>query len=119
MMVLGMLSTAALAAEDGASAENSDIVTEKRDLLRVTIMKHVQQNGTKAPPAETFEFEVEDTARDGKHPLSYYGIGAEELRLSTDGVGDVEKTFYFSVPQTDYAAHHWDAVHKSGPPARP
>ena len=114
VMVLGMLSTAALAAEDGASAENSDIVTEKRDLLRVTIMKHVQQNGTKAPPAETFEFEVEDTARDGKHPLSYYGIGAEELRLSTDGVGDVEKTFYFSVPQTDYAAHHWDAVHKSG-----
>lgn len=114
VMVLGMLSTAALAAEDGASAENSDIVTEKRDLLRVTIMKHVQQNGTKAPPAETFEFEVEDTARDGKHPLSYYGIGAEELRLSTDGVGDVEKTFYFSVPQTDYAAHHWDAVCKSG-----
>ena len=114
VMVLGMLSTAALAAEDGASAENSDIVTEKRDLLRVTIMKHVQQTGTKAPPAETFEFEVEDTARDGKHPLSYYGIGAEELRLSTDGVGDVEKTFYFSVPQTDYAAHHWDAVHKSG-----
>ena len=114
VMVLGMLSTAALAAEDGASAENSDIVTEKRDLLRVTIMKHVQQNGTKAPPAETFEFEVEDTARDGKHPLSYYGIGVEELRLSTDGVGDVEKTFYFSVPQTDYAAHHWDAVHKSG-----
>lgn len=114
VMVLGMLSTAALAAEDGASAENSDIVTEKRDLLRVTIMKHVQQNGTKAPPAETFEFEVEDTARDGKHPLSYYGIGTEELRLSTDGVGDVEKTFYFSVPQTDYAAHHWDAVHKSG-----
>ena len=114
MMVLGMLSTAALAAEDGASAGNSDIVTEKRDLLRVTIMKHVQQTGTETPPAETFEFEMEDTARDGKHPLSYYGIGAEELRLSTDGVGDVEKTFYFSVPQTDYAAHHWDAVHKSG-----
>ena len=33
MMVLGMLPTAVLAAEDGASAENSGIITERK-LLR-------------------------------------------------------------------------------------
>ena len=79
-------------------------------------MKHVQQTGTETPPAETFEFEVEDTARGEKHPLSYYGIGVEELKLSTnDGVGDVEKTFSFKVSWTnDYTAYHWDAVPKSG-----
>lgn len=39
----------------------------------------------------------------------------EELKLSTDGVGDVEKTFSFNVPWiNDYAAYHWDAVPKSG-----
>ena len=58
---------------------------------------------------------MEDTARDEKHPLSYYGIGVEELKLSTNGVGDVEKTFSFDVPWTnDYTAYHWDAVPKSG-----
>ena len=115
MMVLGMLSTTALAAEDGASAENSGIITEKKLLREISVVKHVQQTGTETPPAETFEFEVEDTARGEKHPLSYYGIGVEELKLSTNGVGDVEKTFSFSVPWTnDYADYHWDAVPKSG-----
>ena len=115
VMVLGTLPTAVLAAEDGASAEDSGIITEKKLLREISVVKHVQQTGTKAPPAETFEFEVEDTARGEKHPLSYYGIGVEELKLSTNGVGDVEKTFSFSVPWTnDYAVHHWDAVCKSG-----
>lgn len=99
----------------GASADNSGTITVKELLRDVSIMKHVRQNGTKAPPAETFEFEVEDTARGEKHPLSYYGIGVAELKLSTNGVGDVEKTFSFSVPWTnDYADYHWDAVPKSG-----
>ena len=115
MMVLGMLPTAVLAAEDGASAENSGIITEKTFRREISVVKHVRQTGTETPPAETFEFEVEDTARGEKHPLSYYGIGVAELKLSTNGVGDVEKTFSFSVPWTkDYAVHHWDAVCKSG-----
>ena len=71
MMVLGMLPTVVLAAEDGASAEDSGIITEKKLLREISVVKHVRQNGTKTPPAETFEFEVEDTARDEKHPLSY------------------------------------------------
>ena len=113
--VMGMLSTAALAAGDGASAGDSGIITEKKFLREITVVKHVQQTGAETPPAATFEFEVEDTARDEKHPLSYYGIGVEELKLSTNGVGDVEKTFSFSVPWTnDYTVHHWDAVCKSG-----
>lgn len=90
---------------------------EKADIkVEISVVKHVQQTGTETPPAETFEFEVEDTARGEKHPLSYYGIGVEELKLSTnDGVGDVEKTFSFKVSWTnDYADYHWDAVPKSG-----
>lgn len=102
--------------ESGASPGNSGTIIEKQYLLPVSITKHVRQNGTEAPPAETFEFEVEDTAKGEKHPLSYYGIGVEELKLSTNGVNDVEKTFYFNFPKaTDYAAdYHWNAVTKSG-----
>ena len=110
---MGMLVPMALA--EGASAEDSGIITEKTFLREISVVKHVQQTGTETPPAETFEFEVEDTARGEKHPLSYYGIGVEELKLSTNGVGDVEKTFSFDVPWTkDYTAYHWDAVPKSG-----
>ena len=111
--VMGMLVPMALA--EGASAEDSGIITEKAFRREISVVKHVQQTGTETPPAETFEFELEDTARDEKHPLSYYGIGVEELKLSTNGVGDVEKTFSFSVPWTnDYADYHWKAVTKSG-----
>ena len=100
----------------GASPGNSGTIIEKHYLLPVSITKHVRQNGTEAPPAETFEFEVEDTAKGEKHPLSYYGIGVEELKLSTNGVNDVEKTFFFNYPNaTDYAAeYHWNAVTHSG-----
>ena len=117
VMVLGMLPTTALAETWGKEPGSSNTQTfEFADtLLDVLIVKHVRQNGTEAPPAETFEFEVEDTAREEKHPLSYYGIGVEDLKLSTNGVNDVEKTLRFRVPtKTDYTAYHWDAVPKSG-----
>ena len=114
---MGMLVPMALADELGKVPGSSDTNTyEKADIkVEISVVKHVQQIGTETPPAETFEFEVEDTARDEKHPLSYYGIGVEELKLSTNGVGDVEKTFSFKVSWTnDYADYHWDAVPKSG-----
>ena len=118
VLMIGMLPTMALAEEWGKVPGSSDEHTyELADtILDVSIVKHVRQNGTETPPAETFEFEVEDTAKGEKHPLSYYGIGVEELKLSTNGVNDVEKTFYFNVPKaTDYAAdYHWNAVTKSG-----
>lgn len=117
VMVIGMLSTTALAEKWGKEPGSSNTQTfEFADtLLDVLIVKHVQQTGTETPPAETFEFEVEDTAREEKHPLSYYGIGVEDLKLSTNGVNDVEKTLRFRVPtKTDYTAYHWDAVPKSG-----
>ena len=99
----------------GASADNSGTITEKTFRREISVVKHVQQTGTETPPAATFEFELEDTAQGEKHPLSYYGIGVAELKLSTNGVGDVEKTFSFDVPWTnDYAVYHWDAVPKSG-----
>ena len=117
VMVLGTLPITAQAEEWGKVPGSSDTNTyEKADIkVEISVVKHVQQTGTETPPAETFEFEVEDTARDEKHPLSYYGIGVEELKLSTTGAGDVEKTFSFKVSWTnDYTAYHWDAVPKSG-----
>ena len=135
VLMIGMLPTMALAeewgkvpsdsktntfdyasgSESGASPGNSGTITEKHYLLPVSITKHVRQNGTETPPAETFEFEVEDTARGEKHPLSYYGIGVEDLKLSTNGVNDVEKTLRFRIPtKKDYTAYHWNAVTKSG-----
>ncbi|MBS4880280.1 MAG: S-layer homology domain-containing protein [Firmicutes bacterium] len=115
--MIGMLPTMALAEEWGKVPSGSGTDTfEYADMtLDVLIVKHVRQNGTEAPPAETFEFEVEDTARGEKHPLSYYGIGVEDLKLSTNGVNDVEKTLRFRVPtKKDYTAYHWDAVTRSG-----
>ena len=135
VLMIGMLPTMALAeewgkvpsdsktntfdyasgSESGASPGNSGTIIEKQYLLPLSITKHVRQNGTEAPPAETFEFEVEDTAKDEKHPLSYYGIGVQELKLSTNGVNDVEKTLRFHVKtKKDYTADHWNAVTKSG-----
>lgn len=117
VLMIGMLPTVALAEEWGKVPGSSDEHTyELADtILDVSIVKHVRQNGTEAPPAETFEFEVEDTARGEKHPLSYYGIGVEDLKLSTNGVNDVEKTLRFRVPtKKDYTPYHWDAVTKSG-----
>ena len=117
VLMIGMLPTMALAKEWGKVPGSSDEHTyELADtILDVSIVKHVQQNGTEAPPAETFEFEVEDTARGEKHPLSYYGIRVEDLKLSTNGVNDVEKTLRFHVKtKKDYTAYHWNAVTKSG-----
>ena len=117
VMVFGMLPITAQAEEWGKVPGSSDTNTyEKADIkVEISVVKHVQQTGTETPPAATFEFELEDTAQGEKHPLSYYGIGVAELKLSTNGVGDVEKTFSFSVPWTnDYADYHWDAVPKSG-----
>lgn len=117
VLMIGMLPTIALAEEWGKVPGSSDEHTyELADtILDVSIVKHVQQNGTEAPPAETFEFEVEDTARGEKHPLSYYGIRVEDLKLSTNGVNDVEKTLRFHVKtKKDYTADHWNAVTHSG-----
>ena len=117
VLMIGMLPTMALAEEWGKVPGSSDEHTyELADtILDVSIVKHVRQNGTEAPPAEAFEFEVEDTARGEKHPLSYYGIGVEDLKLSTNGVNDVEKTLRFRIPtKKDYTPYHWDAVTKSG-----
>lgn len=117
VLMIGMLPTMALAEELGKvpSDSKTDTFEYADKTLDVLIVKHVRQNGTEAPPAETFEFEVEDTAKGEKHPLSYYGIGVEDLKLSTNGVNDVEKTLRFRVPtKKDYTAYHWDAVTKSG-----
>lgn len=117
VLMIGMLPTMALAEEWGKvpSGSKTDTFEYADKILDVLIVKHVRQNGTEAPPAETFEFEVEDTAKGEKHPLSYYGIGVEDLKLSTNGVNDVEKTLRFRVPtKKDYTPYHWDAVTKSG-----
>lgn len=96
---MGMLVPMALADELGKVPGSSDTNTyEKADIkVEISVVKHVQQTGTETPPAETFEFEVEDTARDEKHPLSYYGIGVEELKLSTTGAAMWRKRLFQSL----------------------
>ena len=81
---MGMLVPMALA--EGASVENSGIITEKKFLREISVVKHVRQTGTETPPAETFEFEVEDTARGEKHPpfLLRYWCGGMEGANSHD-----------------------------------
>lgn len=60
-----------------ALAEGDNLITTE-----FTLEKIVKKGGLAAPPAETFTFELTDTARDPK-PLSDYGITMDELTIST------------------------------------
>ena len=57
-----------------------------------TIVKKVVKDEKAAtPPAETFEFVLEDTASEKKSP-TVYGITLDELKIATDGVKEYPKT---------------------------
>ena len=64
----------------------------------------VEQGGTKAPPAETFEFELVDTAEDPQDP-SYYGVGltvGSDLEIQTNGAGTFQKTIHVTLPASGF-----------------
>lgn len=88
-VVVGMLPTVALAEETGYIDQH------------FTITKTVEKTETAvAPPAETFEFVLEDTAQE-KKPLEHYGITLPDgLQISTDGVGVYEMTANVRIDQT-------------------
>lgn len=81
VMIVGVLPTVALAAE-------GDTIQQQ-----FTITKTVKKSETAVtPPAETFEFVLDDAAQE-KKPLDYYGITLlNELKISTNGVGVYETT---------------------------
>mgnify|MGYP001448901127 CR=1 FL=1 len=123
VMALGMLPTAVLAAEDdtgydvlegvqiaGPSATVEIAAISIGFPLKVT----VQQGGAKAPPAETFEFELVDTESTPQDP-SYYGISLlDDLKIETDGEGTFTRTVKFDVKLQNIAAHHWHGVTPAG-----
>lgn len=85
--------------------------------LELTITKMVEQTGNVAPPAETFEFVLEDVVNEGetKHDLAYYGIELlDDLTISTATGNTVEKTLRFKLPASDFAEHHWIPSGNSG-----
>lgn len=82
VMVVGILPIVALAEEN-----------PREPVVQFTIVKKVDKaENAVTPPAETFEFVLEDTAQE-KKPLDYYGITLlDELKISTNGVGVYETT---------------------------
>ena len=89
----------ALALSVTAVAETAEIVGPNplppgnETVVQFTIVKKVvKAENAATPPAETFEFVLEDTANEKKSP-DYYGIELlDELKIGTDGVGDYTKT---------------------------
>lgn len=82
VMVVGILPIVALAEEN-----------PREPVVQFTIVKKVDKaENAVTPPAETFEFVLEDTA-DEKKPLSEYGITLlDDLKIDTDGADVYEKT---------------------------
>lgn len=84
-IAVGIMPAVAMAEE---SEQQTEIITQQ-----FLITKEIQKSETAAtPPAETFEFVLEDVAEE-KQSLEYYGITLlDELKISTDGVGLFDKT---------------------------
>ena len=83
MIIAAGILPAAVMAEEGDS---------RNPVVQFTIVKKVEKSETAAtPPAETFEFVLDDTANE-KKSLSEYGITLlDELKIATDGVNDYSK----------------------------
>lgn len=123
VMALGMLPTAALAAEDdteydvvgGVQIGGPDAAVEIAGMsIGLPLKVTVQQGGAKAPPAETFEFELVDTESTPQSP-SYYGISLlDDLKIETDGAGTFTRTVKFDVLLQNLAARHWRGITPAG-----
>ena len=123
VMALGMLPTAALAAEDdteydvveGVQIAGPDAAVEIAGMsIGLPLKVTVQQGGAKAPPAETFEFELVDTESTPQAP-SYYGISLlDDLKIETSGEGTFTRTVKFDVLLQNLAARHWRGITPAG-----
>lgn len=123
VMVLGMLPTAALAAEDDTEydvAEEWHIVDKVYEdkiaaiSMSIPLETTIQQGGTKAPAAEIFEFELVDTAS-VPQDLSYYGISLlNDLKIATNGEGTFTRTVDFMVNLENIERRYWHATKPVG-----
>lgn len=108
----------ALALSVTAVAETAEIVGPNplppgnETVVQFTIVKKVvKAENAATPPAETFEFELEDTANE-KKPLGNYGITLlDELKIGTDGVGDYTKTIKAKIDTAEVNPNGgWEAI---------
>lgn len=84
--------------------------------VQFTIVKKVEKAENAAtPPAETFEFVLEDTANE-KKPLADYGITLlNELEIETNGVNDYTTTIKARVDITKVNPNNgWEAIIPEG-----
>ena len=65
-------------------------------IIRVPLVKTVEQGGAAAPGEETFEFEVFDTLNELSNPLNILNGS-----IDTDGTGDFDGLFTFGVTMAD------------------
>ena len=87
------LGVTALATESVGVPGGNPFGPGNEPVVQFTIEKQVVKDEKAAtPPAETFEFVLEDTANE-KKPLDYYGIELlDELKIETDGANTYGKT---------------------------
>ncbi len=102
MMVLGIFPAAALAADDLISTQ-------------LVIELTVEQDGAKTPPAETFAFELEDSAQE-VHDPEFYGITLKDsLSIPTKGTGTFQKMIPVQIDRTMISSNNgWNTI--SGTP---
>ncbi|MGO5116432.1 S-layer homology domain-containing protein [Candidatus Avoscillospira sp. LCP25S3_F1] len=122
VMVLGMLPTAALAADDTEYPEAGKVSIADNGIASIVTLQtislpleaKVQQGGMLESFVETFEFELVDTA-EVPQDLSYYGISLlDHLKIEINGKGTFTKTVDFMVEMGNFAANHWRAVTPAG-----
>ena len=77
-----------------------------------TIVKKVVKDEKAAtPPAETFEFVLEDTANEKKSPADY-GITLDELKIETNGAKEYPKTIKATIDMSKAIGDNsvWDTI---------
>lgn len=82
----------------------------EEDVVQFTITKKVEKaQDAAAPSAETFKFDLEDTANE-KKSLADYGITLlDELKIETDGVGTYDQTIRARINKREVYGN-WDPI---------
>ena len=79
--------------------------------VQFTITKKVEKaQNAAAPSAETFKFDLEDTAVEKKAPAAYGIELLDELEIATDGVGTYNKTIRARINMRNALGGDWKAI---------
>lgn len=104
-MLVGVLPTAAMAEED----------TRFPEVQFNIVKKVVKADNAATPPAETFVFELEDTANEKKAPAAYGIELLNELKIETDGVNDYVKAIRARIDLSKVNPNGgWDSIIPTG-----